>query len=736
MHEVFSVSAQDLRVTAHMGANCVLIAMSVDEDKTENLAGFAIFRQREGEAETTLLNRLSFEDPITSATTPQQRKWTPSDRAPFQKFRWIDIPPDGVTKKTTYRVQAMYFTGVGVELRPGAEGSVTVEPSAETHAKFKAAFTRGYISSQAYAERFHNADIRPSGPKTANFDTAPFEAQYKWLGAGARQALFDFLDQCRADKSARIDVFAYDLDEPDVIAAICEFGRETRLRAVLDNASLHTGDAVEVEAARMIIEAAGEDNVVQGHFGRYQHNKVFIERDADGAARRVLFGSMNFSVRGIYVQSNNVIITDDERTAGYFAAAFDNAFANGASAAKFKKDPIAQDYNLISAKDTAELPKSRIALSPHADASVSLGPATKRIQGAKSSVLFAVMEPSGGGDVLASLRAIAAKPTVFSYGTVETAKGLAVQRGDGAMGDVADFAYLKSKVPYPFAEEFDPGPGRHIHDKFVVVDFNDDSPAVLTGSSNLAAGGEQANGDSLIMIEDPGLAAIYAIEALKIFDHYSFRDKMKEATEAAPLTLWRPDRGDQSAPWWRSYYDQKNIKFRDRCLFAGAPLPPGLRSMKAADWSALGAQALKQLDAAATATAQKASAGAKRSAAGASSEKSASAKKPASKAKRASAKPPRKAAVKKTARKAATKKAATKKTARKAAAKKSARKPAAKKTVRKSAAKTKTARTKPTKKTLTKKTAQKKKTVKSAGARRAPSRKAATKRKARKTSRR
>jgi hypothetical protein len=189
------------------------------------------------------------------------------------------------------------------------------------------------------------------------------------------------------------------------------------------------------------------------------------------------------------------------------------------------------------------------------------------------------------------LRTIAAKPTVFSYGTVETATGLAVQRGDGQMGDVADFAYLKSKVPYPFTAEFDPGPGIHIHNKFIVIDFNGDSPAVFTGSSNLAEGGEKANGDSLIMIEDKVLAEIYAIEALKIFDHYSFRDKMKSATDAKPLTLWYPGKQGEATPWWQSSYNPNDIKYRDRCLFAGTPLPANMQSQKNVDWSALGKSA-------------------------------------------------------------------------------------------------------------------------------------------------
>ena len=60
------------------------------------------------------------------------------------------------------------------------------------------------------------------------------------------------------------------------------------------------------------------------------------------------------------------------------------------------------------------------------------------------------------------------------------------------------------------------------------------------GSSNLAAGGERANGDSLVMIEDSSIASLYAIEAVRLFDHYHFRHNMSQATEASPLTLWRP----------------------------------------------------------------------------------------------------------------------------------------------------------------------------------------------------
>src|SRR5262249_6308362 len=163
--------------------------------------------------------------------------------------------------------------------------------------------------------------------------------------------------------------------------------------------------------------------------------------------------------------------------------AFDVAFAANVKAPPFRQNAISRGYMVGSPQDSAELPKFSLALSPHADSSVSIGPMAERIRAATSSVLFAVMAPSGGGQVLASLRAIAAQPTVFSYGTVETSTGLAVQSPDGAMGDLTSFATLAKNIPAPFQAEFSGGAGIHIHDKFVVVDFNGDKPTVFTGSS-------------------------------------------------------------------------------------------------------------------------------------------------------------------------------------------------------------------------------------------------------------
>jgi hypothetical protein len=149
------------------------------------------------------------------------------------------------------------------------------------------------------------------------------------------------------------------------------------------------------------------------------------------------------------------------------------------------------------------------------------------------------------------------------------------------------FAALTKNVPEPFTKEFSGGPGMHIHDKFVVVDFNAENPTIFTGSSNLAAGGEKANGDSLMMLENEAIANMYAIEAVALFDHSQFRKAMQGATKVQPFTLWYSGKPGAPNPWWKPYYDTHDMKFRDRYLFADLPLLAGLESVKNVDWTSL-----------------------------------------------------------------------------------------------------------------------------------------------------
>jgi hypothetical protein len=107
-----------------------------------------------------------------------------------------------------------------------------------------------------------------------------------------------------------------------------------------------------------------------------------------------------------------------------------------------------------------------------------------------------------------------------------------------------------------------------VHHKFVVTDFNGARPTVFTGSSNMAQGGEKENGDHLIRIEDRKIAIAYAIEALKLFDHFHFRVSAKAPDAPTTLRLQKPP-APGNKPWFDQYYRPGHVKERDRKLFAG-----------------------------------------------------------------------------------------------------------------------------------------------------------------------
>lgn len=564
-HNLSTLSVSDgLTVKAYSGDRCVLLSFNLPEYLVEHLAGFAVRRKGPSGKWAWLSNRLNFATRYTSSTTAAQRKWTPTNVAPLQKFWWVDFPPSDEVGEYTYEVSVMRFVSAdGKKLSTDQQAAVTTQVAPFRQGKIEMAFTRGYLSSQAYHDRFDNKAIRPK-PKSIDYDTATYEKQYEWLGSHARKALFEFLDECRKEKSVTIDVFAYDLDEPDVIRTLESFGK--RLRLVLDDAALHSGErALEPVAFARLQASAGGEQVKRGNFGRYQHNKVILKRK-NGKPVKVLAGSTNFSVNGLYVNANNILVFDDARVATLYANAFDLAFATDAKTAPFVSSEVARQEWPIQGDG---LPQMFFSFAPHKKPTFSLDRLLAELRKADSSIIFAVMGLNGTGDVLKELREAHKNPKIFSYGVTDDQPqedqpgGVVYFKPDSRNGVLIKSGALTNLVPPPFAKEYQEGLAHKVHHKFVVVDFNESDPVLFTGSSNLAESGEQANGDNMIAIYDRAIVIAYAIEAIRLVDHYAFRAAISKATEVKPLRL----KGDDEK-WWKRYYDETSIKFRERLLFA------------------------------------------------------------------------------------------------------------------------------------------------------------------------
>jgi hypothetical protein len=553
-----SAQSDGFSFCAYWGDGALLLAFDLDESRQADLAGFAVEYTDPGGKTFPVLNRLNFGQALTGTTKLQQRKYTPTDEAPLQKFHWVHFPPDVKPGTFTYKATAMLF-------QPGSETALTAGPSAEVEvdlmhagpAPFQLGFTRGYVSSQAYAEQFHNAAIQPS-PATFDFDATSFQEQYHWLGFHARRLVFDFLAETLADESRSLDVFAYDLDEPDVIRQLGQLG--SRLRMYLDDSASHVGTkALEQEAHAWLVDQGARVEV--GHFQRFSHDKVMIQK-RDDAALKVLSGSANFSVRGLYVQSNNIFVFDDPATAALYEQAFQQSWDDPKG---YASSPLAASWHDAGGHDG--LPSYSVCLSPHHDPDVSLQRVADAVTSAKSSVLFAIMEiGAGGGQLLDAIKALPTRPELYAFGTTQRLDGdLRVQKS-GDPGTFIPFSYLSKHVPAPFQQEWSGGAGQVIHHKFVVTDFNGDNPLAFGGSSNLAKGGEHQNGDNLVCFADRDIATKYAIEAIKLVDHYRFRAVMETATDDKPLQL-----AGRSANWAAPYYEPGSPKNRERTVLVTTP---------------------------------------------------------------------------------------------------------------------------------------------------------------------
>jgi hypothetical protein len=619
---VVTASKNSLTVKAYTGDNKTLLAFNFsDKNSARNLAGFTVECQPKGQPSYYLFNELQFQNPGNHAQVPSEPP-NSSINAPIHKFRWVHVPGSvhqelrPVTGSYTYTVTPRYFDNKQSmqPLDPSLSVPVTVNVGPFTKMGLSVGFTRGYMQSQAFTHHFGlNARIQPAA-KTLLFDTSQpagtnakgqtftFADEYAWMGSTAGAHVFTLLNGVLGDPSLHLDMFAYDLNEPDVLGILLKLAAQGRVRIILDNASLHHDSAnstPEDQFAQLFQKAAkGGAAILRGKYGRFAHDKVLIVSKTSGSNQsapvQVLTGSTNFSVTGLYVNANHVLVFNDPAVAAQYSRVFQESWNDKVSEA-FSTTALAATPFPISSVST---PKCTITFSPHtaADATKILSGISARIlqEGAKGklkgSVLFAVMQLTGSqSPVYSTLAQVHARQNIFSFGISDSPGGVTLYKPGQPQGVLVTGKPGKTTLPKPF-DQVPSVPGHEIHDKFVVCGFNGSDPIVYCGSSNLASGGEAQNGDNLLAIQDGDVATAFAIEAFLLVDHYNFLDRYvapggagkgpaNPGKSKTPRVKKQPTSKQNAAlaagmflstndSWTKSYFDPKDLHCAERQLLA------------------------------------------------------------------------------------------------------------------------------------------------------------------------
>ena len=559
-------SAAPFTLKLHRGDGMVLLGVNwKGAQPPPEFVGFAIeYKQPGGDRFFPLKNRLAFAE---AGGKPNPNRLS-TRLSPIQKFRWVHFPFDAdQAGEFVYRVSPVFMNAQD-ELSYGETQEAAVELRRETYpGQLNIAYTRGFVSSQAFVDRYAAqgpiSDLLPASAD-AGLTFVPSHPQaaaaLTWMGFEARQAILAVLDAAVADPQAQVRVVAYDLNEPDVVGRLEQLG--PRLRVIVDDSGDHgAAGAAEAQATARLSAAAGAGNVKRQHMLNLQHNKTIVVTSP--TQQTVVCGSTNFSWRGFFVQSNNALVLHGERAVQPFLAAFDAYWANDGAAFGATASARWSDLGLAGID-------AQVAFSPHAASNALLATIAGDIrQHTTSSLVFALaFLYQTSGPLRDAITQVFDNDKIFVYGVSDRkVGGLDLQKPDGNVATVFP-AQLNKRIPAPFKAEPTGGGGIRLHHKFVVVDFDKPTARVYLGSYNFSAPADTQNGENLLLIRDRRVAVSYAVEAVRIIDHYHFRVAQAEATRGnQAFVLAKPPRLPGEQPWWQDDYTVPH-KIRDRELFA------------------------------------------------------------------------------------------------------------------------------------------------------------------------
>jgi phosphatidylserine/phosphatidylglycerophosphate/cardiolipin synthase-like enzyme len=491
--------------------------------------GFALFRQEKGKGSTIVDTWVGFED---QANAHKQGEHRPSTEWPVQKTSWTDFVAPAKAPVRYGVVPVLKDGATAVKLAAKAPDRWTDYVSAQPSGPLAPWFNRGTISAQWLA-RAIGGD--PKSAQTLEKAIATKGNKIRdFLKGALGSRLLELLGEAK-DKKRDVFVALYELNDPELIAALCAM--KAKAHVVLGN-STGKADATakETEQNAGVLKKANVD-IVRRKIApaRYAHNKFVVFCDDAGNAERVWTGSTNWTRTGLCTQNNNGLEIADAKIAAAFHEHWKIIYKAASTNPKTLATTGDREWDFTVAKSNASVwftPTSK---------SGDLKQATKLIEAAEHGAVCLMLNPGPDG-LLGPILEKAQDAKLYVRGVLNNfpAQGkdspkdqlkLLTSNGEQQVfkgkqiADVVRPAGIDASADWWEREIKNTGKFMiAVHSKVIVIDPAGKNPVVMTGSHNFSARASTKNDDNLVIIQgDNVLALTYAARIVSIYGTYRWQ---------------------------------------------------------------------------------------------------------------------------------------------------------------------------------------------------------------------
>lgn len=562
-------TSQGLTVQAIAGSHVVLLGINMDRDECDGLLGFAIHRTDHAEEEAYWLEGMKTFEETDPGFAPGSKY--PTNKHPIQGFTWSDFTAKP-GYRYTYRVHAL--RGAPSNLVKSKEVSIDVTTESEEGGNQDVFFNRGASASQEYTRRFGNQ--RPD-------ESNPADKRWAWLSRGAMEAIEGFVERA-ADNSWGLRVAAYEFRLrafADALRKAHDRGVDVRiLYDACNNPPDNNGEVFPRDQNRAMAEAANVESVCSERVTRadvknppISHHK-FIVLLKNGNPEAVLTGSTNYSLGGVFGQSNVVHVVEDPEVAATYLQCWNlispNPDHTGLRSALSQMNTIPAGKPPSGTITIFSPQKTMSALQWYAKLAGDAPDALFMTFAFGINKLFLDVYDHGHAKLryalLDKLLAPGIRKNKRAAAEEEMKRLRMMKENRFAVGN-----RLETNRFDHWAKEILTGLNTHvqyIHTKFMLVDPLSNDPIVITGSANFSDASTLENDENMLITRgNTRVADIYLGEYMRLWNHYAFREwaaSQKDQENAKFKYL------DTENTWWREYFEDTD-RGRQRKYFSGEP---------------------------------------------------------------------------------------------------------------------------------------------------------------------